>query len=160
MKTNIKNVLIAIVLPLAVGGLSSLISSGAMRQFNSMAKPPLAPPAWLFPVAWTLLYICMGIASLLIYTSSPDAGSGQKLRSAALAVYAVQLVFNFCWSPIFFNARLYYVAFAVLVCLWLLVALLIGFSLKLHKAAALLLVPYLLWLSFAGYLNLMIPALN
>ena len=159
MKVNIKNSLVAVILPLAVGGLSSLISSGAMQQFNSMQKPPLAPPAWLFPVAWTMLYILMGIASLLVYCSQPT-DVGQKLRTAALIIYALQLLLNFCWSPIFFNAKLYYVAFVVLVCLWLLIAALIVIATRLNKAAAFLLLPYLLWLSFAGYLNLMIPVLN
>ena len=158
MKASFKNIAVAIAIPLLVGGISSLISSGAMSAFAGMNKPPLSPPGWLFPVAWTALYVCMGLASFFIFMSGRE--ETRRTRRTALVLYAGQLVLNFIWSPIFFNAGLYYPALVVLIVLWLLVAALFFLSAHLDKRASVLLVPYLLWLSFAGYLNAMIPLLN
>ena len=92
MKINWKTLLICIAIPLAAGGVSALISMGGMQTYNAFVQPPLAPPGWLFPVVWTVLYILMGVASYLVYTA--EAPNVQI--EGALKVYALQLFFNFC----------------------------------------------------------------
>ncbi len=143
-------------LPLIIGGLSALLSGPGMELFASLEQPPLSPPGWLFPVVWTLLYLMMGLASCLVL----EAGGERKQISAALTLYGVQLAVNFFWSIFFFNMQLYLFSFFWLVLLWcLILATLISFY-RLSKPAGLLLVPYLLWVTFAGYLNLAIALLN
>ena len=152
---------VSILTPLVVGFLSSLITRDAMFQFNMVAKPPLAPPGFLFPIVWTILYIMMGISSYLIFEH--DDGGDRKISSTkgrCKKLYVVQLIFNFFWSIIFFRFSLYYVAFAWLVILWVMVLALIVESHKLNKMAAYLLIPYLLWMTFAAYLNIGIAVLN
>lgn len=109
----------------------------------------------LFPVVWTVLYILMGIASYLVLTSAKP----NRSRSALL-VYGVQLFFNFFWPILFFSLKLYLSAFFWLVLLWLLILVTTVLFYKIAKPAGLLLVPYLLWVAFAGYLNLGIYLLN
>ncbi len=140
-------------IPLVVGGLSALLTRDGMGTFNSLNKPSLAPPGWLFPVAWTILYILMGIASYLVLTSG-------KPSDKALTVYGVQLVFNFFWSIIFFNLELYLFAFIWLAILWILILATAYLFYGISKPAGYLMLPYLLWVTFAGYLNLSIYLLN
>lgn len=149
-------VLTAVFIPLFIGGLSALISVGAMKDYSALAKPPLSPPAWLFPVVWTLLYVLMGIASYLVLKS----GKGGELVRESLVLYGLQLLFNFFWSIIFFNLEMYALAFVWLLALLGLV-IVSGISFfKINKTAGLLLVPYIIWVTFAGYLNLMTVILN
>ena len=98
MKIQWDKLLKSIALPLAVGGVSALISMDAMQSFGSLNQPPLSPPAWLFPLVWSILYVLMGIASYLVLVSDKPARA-----KTALTVYGVQLFFNFFWSIIFFN---------------------------------------------------------
>lgn len=152
MNSSRKNLIIAILIPLAAGSLSSLLSRGGFQLFNMLNKPPLAPPAILFPVVWTILFILMGIASYLVY----EKGSHSK----ALTLYAIQLFFNFFWSIWFFYYGCFLFAFIWLLCLWgLILATIIAFY-PISKTAAYLLVPYLVWVTFAGYLNLAIYLIN
>lgn len=97
--------------PLAVGGLSALITKDNMLMFEVIEKPPLAPPGWLFPVAWTILYILMGLASYRVWIS--DARKAGKQTTGVY--YALSLVFNFGWPIIFFNAEKYLAVFDVAV---------------------------------------------
>lgn len=150
----------AIALPLAIGVVSALLSADVMGRFGSMNQPPLSPPAWLFPVAWTILYVLMGLASYLLYVARPMTEEVRKLRTRALVLYAAQLVLNFVWTPIFFNGGLYYVAFVILVGMWVLIAALMATAVKVDRRATFLLIPYLVWTTFAGYLNIMIALLN
>lgn len=141
---------------LAVGSLSGLLSMGGMKEFEMAAtKPPLSPPGWLFPVVWTVLYALMGICSGIIWQKSPS-----RQRSRGLNLYAVQLVVNFFWSLLFFNARAYALAAGWLVMLWALVLLMIFAFRKISFKAAWLQIPYLAWLTFAAYLNLGVWLLN
>ncbi len=159
-KSKIVACIVAIVVPLVVGGISAFISSNAMNTFETMKQPTLSPPAILFPIVWTILYIMMGVSSYLIWT---ETSSDEKLISArkkGIIIYGIQLFMNFCWSPIFFNGGYYYFAFAWLVVLWALILSLIIIFWKLSKTAACLLIPYLLWTTFAGYLNIMVAILN
>ncbi len=156
MKLNLKTLIIAILIPLVVGSVSGYLTSSSVDIFESLVKPPFAPPAALFPIAWTILYILMGISSYLIYMSS----GSEAQKYAALRVYALQLAMNFFWSIIFFNYQLYAIAFLWLVAMWILIALTIKLAYPLTKLGAYLLIPYLLWVTFAGYLNLGIFLLN
>lgn len=155
MKSKIqwKLFIICVLIPLAVGGLSALLSGGGMEAFKSLNKPPLSPPGWLFPVVWTILYILMGIASYLVITSD-------KPNPRGLLLYVVQLVFNFLWSILFFNKQLYLFSFIWLVILWLLILATTMLFYRSSKTAGYLMIPYLVWVAFAGYLNFGIYLLN
>ena len=150
MKPSIKKLLIALAVPLAVGGLSALISGSGMTDYAMLNKPPLSPPGWVFPIVWTVLYLLMGYASYRIYTSS----AAPKDKKQALLLYTLQLFFNFLWSIVFFGLEWRLVAFFVLLILWVLIALTIRAFSKIDEKAADLLLPYLLWVTFAGYLNI------
>ena len=148
-----KKLLLCIAIPLAAGGLAALLTGSSMEKFSSLNQPPLAPPGWLFPVVWSILYVLMGIASYLVLVSG-------KTNRAAGWLYAVQLAVNFLWPLLFFRWELYGFAFAWLVLLWVLV---IATAMRFHSISApagWLLVPYILWVTFAGYLNLSIAILN
>lgn len=153
MKIQWKNLITCLAIPLAVGSLSALLTQNNVETFSSINKPLLSPPGWLFPVVWTILYIFMGIASYLVLMSG-------KPNDAALTVYGIQLVFNFFWSIIFFNLEQYLFAFIWLVVLWLLILKTVSLFYPISKPAAYLMLPYLLWVTFAGYLNFFIYLLN
>ncbi|MBO5373133.1 MAG: tryptophan-rich sensory protein [Lachnospiraceae bacterium] len=144
-----------IAIPVLTGALSALISSGGMQAFEQLNKPPLSPPGWLFPVVWTILYVLMGIASYLIVTADT-----KENRSDALRVYGLQLVVNFFWSIFFFNLEWYLFSFVWLILLWILILVTILRFYPISKTAAKLMIPYLVWVTFAGYLNLAIWILN
>ncbi len=150
----------ALLLPLAVGGLAAALAAGGMARFGALNQPPLTPPGWLFPVVWTVLYLLMGYAGYLLRAELPLNDAARRNRRAALFLYALQLFFNFVWPLLFFRAGLYAFAFLWLLVLWLLLFLLIRAAAKTRKLAAVLLLPYLAWVTFAGYLNLMIAVLN
>lgn len=156
MKIDKKRLIICLAIPLVVGGAAGLLTMNSMEAFVALNQPPLSPPGWLFPVVWTVLYVLMGIASYLVSVS--DAPHEEKAR--ALWTYGIQLAFNFLWPIAFFNLKWYLFAFLWLVILWILIlitALRFG---RIRKPAGYLLVPYLLWVAFAGYLNLGIYLLN
>ena len=133
----------------AVEALSGLLSRTGTALYGQMAdKPYLSPPGWVFPVVWTILYALMGISAARIW-----AAPKSQTRSRGLNLFIAQLIVNFFWSPIFFNARAYGLAFAWLLLLWLLAALMILQFRKTDKTGAFLQIPYLLWLTFAGYLS-------
>lgn len=156
MKCNWKKLALAVAIPLAVGGLSALLTMDNMVMFDAVNKPPLAPPKWLFPAAWTVLYVLMGIASYSVFTA--DAPAGKK--RASLIVYAISLAFNFLWSIIFFNLDNYLLAFVWLCALWLLIVIATVQFFGIRRTAGWLMLPYILWVSFAGYLNYGIYLLN
>lgn len=156
MNPKRKSLIIAIVIPLAVGGLSALLTRGNMALFDVLRKPPLSPPGWLFPVVWTVLYILMGLASWLVWTAE-----GNRLeKEKALRPYGAQLIVNFFWSIIFFNWGMYLLAFFWLILLWVLIVITAVRFYRIRPAAGYLMVPYILWVSFAGYLNYGIWKLN
>ena len=146
--------------PLVVGTVASLLTMNAMTSFGALNQPPLAPPAWLFPVAWTILYILMGVASYLIFLAPVRTKMDKSLRRAELILFFIQLAFNFCWTLFFFKFELRFFAFGWLVAMWLMIVALIVMTCKNRKAAMWLLVPYLLWCTFAAYLNISIAILN
>lgn len=142
--------IISILIPLAVGMLSALLSRNIMTTYSSLAKPPLSPPSFVFPIVWTILYILMGISSYLIYISNSE------LSTKALKIYAIQLVFNFFWSIIFFRFDMYLLAFLWLLIMIFLIIWMILIFFKINKTAGILQIPYLIWCLFAAYLNYMI----
>ena len=156
MKQNIKLLFLCIAIPLAVGTLAALLTQNSMEVFSMVRKPSLSPPAWLFPVVWTILYILMGISSYLILTS--DGAKNEIIR--AFRLYGYQLAVNFLWPTFFFNFGWYGFSFLWLLLLWGLVLLMILRFKEISKVAAYLNIPYLLWLTFAGYLNFYIWILN
>ena len=157
MNKKVRSFVIAIIIPLAVGGLSALLTMGSMDLYETIIQPPLAPPAILFPIVWTILYTLMGISSGIIYNSQNGT---EAARNNALAVYALQLFINFIWSIVFFNLRAFLPAFVLILVLWVLIIVMIIRFYKIDKTAALLQIPYLLWVTFAAYLNLGIFLLN
>lgn len=148
---------LSIIIPLAVGGLAAFLTRGNMMIYDDIAKPPLAPPAILFPIVWTLLYILMGISCARIYLRKNVM---EKEVLSALTVYAVQLGFNFFWSLIFFNLRAFLFAFWWLLALWMLIIIMLLKFRRIDGVAAAINIPYILWVTFAGYLNLAIYIIN
>lgn len=129
---------------------------GSMATYDALVQPPLAPPPWVFPVVWVVLYLLMGIASVLVWKADVE----QEEKKQALTWYGVQLAVNFVWPLLFFNAGLYGIALMWLVLLLALVAATIVAFRQINTTAAWLLAPYALWLLFATYLNAAIWLLN
>lgn len=156
MKINWKKLLLCLSIPLAVGGAAALLTGGGMADYSAMNQPPLSPPGWLFPVVWTILYLLMGYASYRVLTANAD--EGQKKR--ALTLYGAQLAINFLWPLVFFGLNWYLVAFLLLIVLWVLIYLTMRAFSEIDDLAGTLLLPYILWVTFAGYLNLGVYLLN
>lgn len=157
MWKKIRPYVISVVIALAVGGISALLTMNNMDLYSKIEQPALAPPPWLFPVVWTILYVLMGIGAALVYNRKDF--KPEETRNA-LIIYAINLALNFFWSIIFFNLEAYLFAFIWLVALWIvIIAMIISFR-KVSPVAAYLQIPYLIWVTFAGYLNLAIYILN
>ena len=156
MKKSIKYLILCLAIPLAVGGLSAFLTQNGMEQFQKLNKPPLTPPGWLFPVAWTILYLMMGLASYLVWKSD---GPRHTVRGA-LTLYGIQLAFNFFWTILFFDMNRYLFAFFWLIALWVLILATALRFYRLSRTAGYLMVPYLLWVAFAGYLNFGVYLMN
>ena len=155
MWKKIKPYIISIAIALGVGALAAFLTRNSMNIYQRIERPSLSPPSILFPIVWTLLYTLMGISSAKIYLKKK---SGK--RDAALKVYALQLALNFFWSLIFFNLEAFLFAFAVIILLWVLIIIMIKRFYDLVPWTGYLQIPYLLWVTFAAYLNLMIYILN
>lgn len=137
-----------VVLTEAVGALSGLLTREGSKAFNeTVLQPPLSPPAIVFPIVWAILYALMGIGAARIWMAEPS-----RQRSWGLNLFIAQLVVNFFWSLIFFNLQAFGFAFAWLLILWVLVALMTVCFYLTDRLAAWLQVPYILWLTFAAYL--------
>ena len=155
-KKNRKVYIIWIAVCEAVGLLAGTLTRQAAEIYNLVAvKPLFSPPGWVFPMVWTALYALMGVGAAQI-TLSPFSTE----RSRGLNLMVTQLVVNFFWPLLFFNAQAYGFAFLWLLLLWLLVLWMIVEFYKTHPAAAYLQIPYLLWLTFAAYLNAAVWILN
>lgn len=155
MKMNYKKLLPALAIPLAVGGLATLLSGG-MDTYQTLKQPPLSPPGWVFPIVWSILYLLMGYASYRIGI----ADTPREDRRKALIFYGIQLFLNFLWPIIFFGFQAYWLAFIVLLLLWAFIYLTMHLFGDLDETAENCLIPYLLWVTFAGYLNLGVALLN
>jgi tryptophan-rich sensory protein len=157
MWRKIRPYIISTAITLGVGALSALLTRGSMEAYRNINKPPLNPPLIVFPIVWTVLFILMGISSAIVYTKRNE---NQEDAYSALRIYGLQLAVNFFWSIIFFNMQAYLFSFIWLLLLWGLIITMITQFRKIDFSAAYIQIPYLLWVTFAGYLNLMIYILN
>lgn len=139
---------------LLAGAFSTFLSGDSRESYRLLRKPLLAPRAIVFPIVWTLLYLLMSISAWLIYETR------QRGKHNALKFYVGQLAVNLLWPLLFFGMKLYLFSFLWLLFLLLLVILMIFRFYQLSAAAALLQIPYVLWLIFAGYLNFSFYLLN
>ena len=153
MKINIKNLIISILIPVLLGLLVGLLTSNG-NNYNMMNMPSFAPPGFLFPIVWTILYILMGISSYLV------SESYLPMVDNALKIYVLQLIVNLLWSFIFFSFDLYLFAFIWILLLIFLVVLMIIKFYQISKLSAFLQIPYLLWIVFAAVLNFSVFLLN
>jgi len=156
-KNNPKKLLASLLICMSAGVLGSFFTqTDPSSWYASLIKPEFNPPNWIFGPVWTTLYILMGISLYLIW----QKGLKKKDFKFAFGIFLLQLIFNAWWSIIFFGLRNIGLAFLVIVILWLMIAFLIYLFLAIRKAAAWLLFPYLLWVSFALVLNYCFWILN
>ncbi|MBR7164276.1 MAG: tryptophan-rich sensory protein [Clostridia bacterium] len=156
---NLRNLLrlgILILIPLGVGFFAGFLTQNSREFYAALQKPFLAPPGFLFPIIWTVLYILIGIASYLVYKQ----GIGKDYVRDALKYYAVSLLLSFIWPITFFRFNLLFGSFWVLLLLWLFTGIAATKFYRINHTAGLLLLPYWLWITFAGYLNLATWLLN
>ncbi|MCM1300604.1 MAG: tryptophan-rich sensory protein [Alistipes senegalensis] len=147
--------LLPLLLCFALGGVASLLQTDALREwYPYLAKPALTPPAIVFPIAWSILYACIGISAGLVLSTCTVK------RHAAMIFWYLQLALNFLWSILFFTLRNPTLALIDIAVLDILVVLYIVFSARVRRAAAWLFVPYLCWILFATYLNAYIQIAN
>ena len=145
-----------IVLAEVIGGLSGWLTRKGVKTYNATVKQPaLSPPSIVFPIVWGIMFALMGIGAARIYLAPAS-----NARSRSLRLFLVQLAFNFFWSIIFFNLQAFGVALIWLIVLWVLILLMILSFRKVDKPAAWLQIPYLLWVTFAAYLNFVVWMLN
>ena len=151
---KLKPLLLSLLISLGTGGLAALFTGNSMEFYQSLKQPPLSPPGWVFPLAWTILYSLMGVAAYLVWMRDSTG------RNGALFFYGLQLIFNFVWPLLFFNARAYLASLIWLLLLWVLILITTARLFQETKAAGWLMIPYLLWVAFAGYLNAGVWLLN
>jgi translocator protein len=155
MKSYLKLIL-SVLLCLAIGAISGIATSSSVKTwYVTLEKPFFNPPNYLFGPVWTILYILMGISLYLILQSPKN-----EIRKKAIIIFIIQLVLNFCWSFLFFKFNLLGISFAEIILIWISILFMIITFYKINKNAALLQVPYLLWVSFASVLNGSIWFLN
>lgn len=139
-----------------VGFLSGwLTREGSQLYSQTIVKPPLSPPAMVFPIVWGILFVLMGIGAARIYLAEPSPA-----RTRSLRIFLLQLAFNFFWSILFFNFQVFGIALIWLLVLWGLILWMIFSFRQVDPPAAWLQVPYLLWVTFAAYLNFGVWRLN
>jgi tryptophan-rich sensory protein len=149
--------IVSLLVPIAVGGIAGWLTVPEVAGwYAGLNKPSFNPPSYLFGPVWTTLYAMMGIAFFLIWKADADAG----LKKTAMILFAVQLVLNFFWSLIFFNAHQVGWALVEIIVMWLFILLTIFAFGKISSLAAWLLVPYICWVSFATVLNAALWKLN
>ncbi len=154
---NLKRLVGAIIIPEAVGLISALVTGGFSDVYKSYKQPFLSPPGVVFPIVWVVLYALMGIASYLIIE---EVKGREKEKFEALFFYGLQLAVNFIWPIIFFKFSAYWVAVVVILVLLALVVVTAIRFYNLYETAFYLLIPYLIWLVFATYLNVGVAVLN
>ncbi|MGA2916782.1 MAG: TspO/MBR family protein [Sedimentisphaerales bacterium] len=155
-RSDVIKLIISCTVPLAVGYGGSFWTANSMDWYQTLAKPAFNPPGWIFAPVWTMLYLLMGIAVFLVW----QRGLADKAGKVALATFILQLVFNALWMPIFFGMKQPLIAFGVVILLWLAIAGTIICFYRVNKLSAILLLPYIIWVSFAAVLNASICVLN
>jgi tryptophan-rich sensory protein len=153
---NILKLTLCITIPLFIGAISGIATaSGIDTWYVDLTKPTFNPPNYLFGPVWTTLYILMGISFFGILKSPKT-----ELRKKAIMIFCIQLFLNFCWSFLFFNFQLLGLAFIEIIFIWVSIVMMIILYFEINKTAAILQIPYLLWVSFASILNGSIWFLN
>lgn len=142
-----KYIILNIAISLGIGELSAFFTMNSMDIYQNINRPKLAPPGYIFPIVWTILYVLMGISSYLIHRSN------HKNKETALIIYYFQVLINFSWPIFFFNYQNFLLALAILFILNILVIILIKVTYSINHLASYLLIPYLIWILFALYLN-------
>ncbi len=155
MKKNKKDLLKFLAVTFAVSLLAAYLIMDYTDRYLLLNRPPLAPPQWVFPVVWNILYFLMSVAATMAYTSSQP---GDKRN--VLIFYGLQLAVNFTWPIFFFRIGNVMLALYALLALWVLVLINIILYARINKYASYLLIPYIAWVSFAAYLNYSIYLLN
>ncbi len=141
--------ILCILIPLAIGAISGIATSSGLNDwYMALNKPSFNPPGYLFGPVWTVLYIFMGVSLYLIWQSPVN-----EQRTRAIALFAIQLFLNFWWSFLFFKFQLLGIAFIEIILIWMSIVAMIYAFYQIHKPAAYLQIPYLLWVSFASVLN-------
>jgi tryptophan-rich sensory protein len=158
MKTkSIIKLFSAVLICLGAGFVGSFFTTPEIATwYQTINKPIWNPPSWLFGPVWTTLFILMGIALFLIWQKAAHSKSAHR----AVVFFLVHLLFNIFWSVAFFNLHSPFYAFIAIIVLWLMIFTLMLWFFRLDKKAGALLIPYLFWVSFAGYLNYTIWQLN
>ena len=154
---NFKCVVAGALIILLCGFLSAFVT-GTTLSYRELVKPPLALPAIVFPIVWTILYLLIGGAAGAVACSCDKALDGDKYKG--LLFFVIMMVFNFIWSPLFFGARAYFAALVAIIMMIVLTFFVIRFFSRIYKTAAAAMIIYLVWLFFAAYLNLAIIILN
>lgn len=157
MWQKIKPYVLFIALSLGVGALSALLTRDSMTIYEEVVTPAFAPPAILFPIVWTVLYVLMGISAALVYTNKEKAPIAAR---DGLSLFVTSLIVNFTWSFIFFGLNAFLFATIWAAFLFLLVGGTVYYYAKVNRTAALLQIPYLLWAGFATVLTAAIFFLN
>jgi tryptophan-rich sensory protein len=153
---NILKLTLCITIPLLIGAISGIATASSIDTwYVDLTKPTFNPPNYLFGPVWTCLYILMGISFYMILQSPKT-----ELRKKAIIIFYTQLFLNFCWSFLFFKFQLLGLAFIEIIFIWVSIVMMIILYFEINKTAALLQIPYLLWVSFASILNGSIWFLN
>jgi len=147
MKINYKILIVCLILVFGVGSLGGVFTSSDTEWYNSI-KPNIAPPDYIFPIVWNILFFLIAIS---LYTSWMKAN--KKQRSKIAIIFGGNLFFNFLWSLLFFGFQKPTYAFLDIILIWLTILMMILITWKIEKKSSLLLIPYLIWTSFAGVLN-------
>lgn len=159
MKSKWIGLAVSLVVPLAAGGVGSIPTFKAIPGwYRGLRKPSWTPPSWLFAPVWNALYIMMGLAAWLVWRS--DRGDEDRERRTALTLFGIQLGFNALWSLVFFGLRSPGLALAEIAVLWSLISMTTARFYRVRPLAGLLMLPYLLWTTFATGLNAAIWWLN
>lgn len=148
--------LISFIITLGVAFISSIWSKNTKSTYEALKKPFFSPPAIVFPIVWSILFMVMAYALYRVWRDIKKKPENRK----AIKLFFIQLLLNFLWSPIFFSLNLRFIAFVVLIILWIFIALTLKEFLKRDKLAGILFIPYFLWVTFAGVLNFYIWYLN
>lgn len=145
---------ICIMIPLAVGSISSMLVGSQFAEYAQLTMPPGSPAPGVFPIVWTVLYIMIGVASFLFFYSS------SKDRKLILALYGIMLILNFLWTPVFFGMQMYGIAAIIIALMFVLTIFIAGMAMDVNAVASWLFVPYGAWCVYAMYLNIGVIALN
>lgn len=157
MKTKTKTYLWSILITLAVGGLSALLTRSNMNVYDEINKPALAPPGIVFPIVWGVLYLLMGISVASIIIKGRQDGI---YTLPQVKIYALQLAVNFFWSIAFFRFEALWGAFAIIILLLALITGMIVIFKKISPFASSINIPYIIWVIFASYLNFATAFIN